>query len=303
MQMRHLEYLDALAHAQHFGRAASACNVSQPGLSAGIRKLEADIGVQIVKRGRRFSGFTPEGERVLHTARRIIAEHAALHQDLANMTGAMSGTLRIGAIPTALAALSMVTTPFCERHPLVRLAVYSLSSEEIVRQLAEFELDAGMTYTDREPLGGVRTVPLFEERFLLLTRENSAIGNQRSVAWSQLSDLDLCLLSNDMQNRRILQRNFYDAGITVLPKLESDTVSVLYDHVSAHGWSTIVTDAWLKVLGAPDGMCAVPMERPRQNFHVGIVLADREPVPLLATALVDAARVVQFAGRFEQQDS
>jgi DNA-binding transcriptional LysR family regulator len=303
MQMRHLEYLDALAHAQHFGRAASACNVSQPGLSAGIRKLEADVGAQIVKRGRRFNGFTPEGERVLHTARRIIAERAALHQDLTNIKGAMSGTLRIGAIPTALAALSLLTKPFCEEHPLVRLAAYSLSSEEIVQRLSEFELDVGITYVDREPLGAVRTVPLFEERFLLLTRRNSAIGRQKSVAWSQLRDLDLCLLSANMQNRRILQRNFHDAGITVAPKLESDTVSVLYDHVSAHGWSTIITDAWLKVLGVPKGMCAVPMDKPRHSFRVGLVLADREPVPMLATALVDVAQRAQFADPAHPDDS
>jgi hypothetical protein len=138
---------------------------------------------------------------------------------------------------------------------------------------------------------------------LLLTLKSNAVGRQKSIAWKQLSDLELCLLSSDMQNRRILQRNFTEAGITVVPKLESDTVSVLYDHVSAHGWSTVITDAWLQVRGVPEGMCAVPMDSPRHSFDVGIVLADREPVPLLATALVDAAQRVSFPGPSRRSDS
>jgi DNA-binding transcriptional LysR family regulator len=303
MQLRYLEYLDALAHARHFARAAAACNVSQPGLSAGIRKLEAEVGVQIVKRGRRFEGFTPEGERVLHVARRMIAERAALHQDLTSMKGAMSGTLRIGAIPTALTALSLLTKPFCDEHPLVHLAVYSLSSEEIVHQLSEFELDVGLTYVDGEPLGTVRTVPLYEERFLLLTPRDSRIAEQESVGWAQLAGLPLCLLSSNMQNRRILQRNVAEAGVTITPKLESDTISVLYDHVSAHNWSTVITEAWLKALGVPDGMRAIPMDKPRRSYHVGMVLADREPAPLLARALLDVTQRLDLPSEFAQDSA
>src|SRR4051795_6526712 len=159
MMMRNFEYLDALARTRHFARAAAACNVSQPGLSAGVRKLEAEVGVQIVKRGRRFEGFTPEGERVLTLARYVIAERDAMRQDLTSMRGSLSGTLRVGAIPTALPSLPTLTTPFCIRHPMVQLAVHSLSSQEIVRHLSAFELDVGMPYIDGEPLGPVRTVP------------------------------------------------------------------------------------------------------------------------------------------------
>ncbi len=62
MLMRQLEYLSALAREGHFGRAAQACYVSQPTLSASIRKLETELGVQIVQLGHRFEGFTPGGQ-------------------------------------------------------------------------------------------------------------------------------------------------------------------------------------------------------------------------------------------------
>ncbi len=78
MLLRQLEYLSALAREQHFARAAAACHVSQPALSAAIRRLEADLGVQIVRRGRRFGGFTPEGGRVVVWAHRMLADRDAL---------------------------------------------------------------------------------------------------------------------------------------------------------------------------------------------------------------------------------
>lgn len=117
MLLRQLEYLVALARERHFARAAAACYVSQPSLSAAIRKLEHELDVPIVRRGRRFEGLTPEGERVLARAHRVLAERDALQQELSAMRGGLAGTLRFGAIPTALSAVSLLTTPFCAQHP------------------------------------------------------------------------------------------------------------------------------------------------------------------------------------------
>src|SRR3954452_4171227 len=164
-----LEYVCALAREQHFGRAAAACHVSQPALSAAIRRLEQDLRVQIVHRGRRFGGFTPEGELVVAWAHRIMEDSSALRQDLDRMAGGLTGVLRIGAIPSAQTVLSLLPEPYCRRHPQVRISCESLSSRDIVARLAEFDLDVGMTYVDGEPLGTVRTVPLYREQYLLLT--------------------------------------------------------------------------------------------------------------------------------------
>src|SRR5580765_2690999 len=131
MLLRHLEYLTALSREEHFGRAALACHVTQPALSAGIRKLESVLDVQIVRRGQRFEGFTPEGHEVLRWAQRILAERDSLDHTLAAMRGGLTGVLRIGAIPTALSTASLVTTPMHATHPLVRYSMESMSSREI----------------------------------------------------------------------------------------------------------------------------------------------------------------------------
>jgi DNA-binding transcriptional LysR family regulator len=290
MLLRQLEYLSALAKERHFARAAAACHVSQPALSAALRRLEADLGVQIVRRGRRFGGFTPEGERVVVWAHRMLADRDAMRQDLDRMAGGLTGTLRIGAIPTALTAAPLLTTPFAERHGTVRFTLESLSSREIVRRLTEFELDAGMTYIDGEPLGGaVRTVPLYRERYLLLTPTDSPLAGCTRAEWTDVATLPLCLLAPVMQNRRILDRAFATAGATVEPTLEADAVSVLYAHVGTHRWSTIIAHAWLNLFGVPDGMRVVPMAPTPHTHVIGLVLPDRDPEPMLVRALLDVA--------------
>lgn len=289
MLLSQLEYVCALAREQHFGRAAAACHVSQPALSAGIRRLEQDLGVQVVRRGRRFGGFTPEGELVVAWAHRIVEDRNALRQELDRMAGGLTGLLRIGAIPTAQTVLPLLSGPFRVRHRQVRMSCESLSSRAIVDRLAEFELDIGMTYVDGEPLGPVRTVPLYRERYLLLVPDDSALAGRSTVGWAELAEVPLCLLVPVMQNRRILDRNFAAAGAEVTPVLEADTVSVLYSHVTTAGLATVVAHAWLHAFGVPAGTRLVPLEPAPHTHTIGLVLADRRPESMLARAFLEVA--------------
>ena len=117
MVLRQLEYLVALAREKHFGRAAEACHVSQPTLSAAIRLLEEDLGAPIVERGHRFVGLTPQGRIAVEHAHRILAEAENLRHGLEEIDKGLSGRLRIGAIPTALPIVSHLTGPFYARFP------------------------------------------------------------------------------------------------------------------------------------------------------------------------------------------
>ncbi|MFD0476137.1 LysR family transcriptional regulator [Nonomuraea thailandensis] len=272
---RQLEYLVALARERHFARAAAACHVSQPSLSAAIRKLERELDVPLVRRGQRFAGLTPEGERVVLWAHRILADAEALRQDLSRMRAGLSGTLRMGAIPTALTAASLLTTPFCEQNPHVRVMLTSLSSREIARQLADFEIDMAMTYLDDEEddLAEVRSIPLYEERYLLLTPADGELAGRRVARWAEVAALPLCLLAPEMRNRRILDANFRQAGAVAVPAIETDTVSALFAHVATHRWSSVIAHAWLHMFGVPEGMRVVRLERPAREPRVGLVLA------------------------------
>src|SRR4029079_10301173 len=160
-----LDFILALARERHFGRAAETCGVTQPTLSAGLKHLDEQMGVLLVNRGSRFQGFTPEGERVLEWARRIVGDTRAMREEITSLRHGLSGRLRIAAIPTALAMVAALTTPYRLRHPNVQFTIYSRTSIEILDLLDNLEVDAGITYIDNEPLGRVSSVPLYQERY------------------------------------------------------------------------------------------------------------------------------------------
>ena len=210
MFLRQLEYLTALARERHFGHAAEACHVSQPALSAAIRKLERELGVGLVYREQRHVGLTPEGRALLPWAQQTLASLDGFTAEAQRLRDRLTGTLHLGVIPTALSVVSLITGRLLERHPGVRVEVRALSSIEIGRRLADHELDAGVTYLDNEPLGAVVATPLYQERYLYLTQGEQPRGS--TIGWSELKGVPLCLLTRDMQNRRIV-----DAALGELP--------------------------------------------------------------------------------------
>lgn len=294
MLLRQLEYLTALAREGHFGRAAAASYVSQPALSAGIQKLEDELGVQIVQRGQRFEGFTPEGLEVLEWARRILAEREQLGHTLDTMRQGLTGVLRIGAIPTALTVSPMLTTAMRAEHPMVRFCLESMSSRDITTKLNDFDIDIGMTYVDGEPLGRARVVPLYEERYYFLTPRRDDLAGRDSISWAEAAAAPLCLLTSTMQNRRILDGYFAEAGATARPVLETDTISAIYAHVVSMRLASVIPHTWLAGFGVPDGARLLPLPPPSRTFHVGLVLAAHQPESMLARAFVDVARSIDL---------
>lgn len=242
-----------------------------------------------MRRSQRYEGLTPEGERVLEWARRILADVGGLDDELGAMRGGLSGRLRIGAIPTSLSSLSLLTTPLCDRHPGISVAIHSLNSRQIERGLHDFELDLGVTYLDSEPLTGVRTVPLYEERYVLLTDAAEPLANHAVVTWADAATLPLCLLTGDMQNRRIVDGIFHGAGSEPRPTVETNSVSTLFAHVRDGPWSSVMAHAWLHVFDVPAGMKAIPLVEPATTRTIGLVWLDRDPEPILARALLDVA--------------
>ncbi len=109
MVLRQLAYLVALAREKHFGRAAEACRVTQPTLSAAIQQLEQELGAPLIERSQRFVGLTPQGELALEHAHRILAEAEGLRARIEEMDKGLSGQLRLGVIPTALPIVSHLT--------------------------------------------------------------------------------------------------------------------------------------------------------------------------------------------------
>jgi DNA-binding transcriptional LysR family regulator len=290
-----LEFLLALAREKHFGRAAEACGVTQPTLSAGIKQLEESMGVLLVNRGSRFHDLTPEGERVLDWARRIVGDTRNMREEIKSLRHGLTGRLRLAAIPTALAMVAALTTPFRERHPNVQFTIWSRTSADVLALLENLEIDAGLTYLDNEPLGRVNTVPLYRESYRLLTSADAPLGNRDEVSWAELADVPLCLLTPDMQNRRIIDRLLKTAGAESRPMLESDSMILLFAHVRTGRWASVMPAKLAETLGLTETMRAIPIVDPDEVHTIGLVVPEREPMTPLTKALVAEAQRVAKA--------
>jgi len=285
-----LEFIIALARERHFGHAAEACGVSQPTFSAGIKQLEDMLGVLLVQRGSRFQGFTPEGERVLDWARRIVGDTRAMRQEVDALKHGLAGHIRIAAIPTALAMVAMITTPYRAKHPDVSFTILSRNSIEVLGLLENLEVDAGLTYLDNEPLGRVQTVPLYSEQYRLLTSSDSPLGNRDKVTWAEVGKVPLCLLTPDMQNRRIIEQLLRQAGADVAPTLESNSIVVLFAHVRTGRWASVMPAKLAEVLGLTEKVRAIPIVEPDVGHSIGLVVPYRNPLTSLINALVAEAK-------------
>jgi len=286
--IRQLEYLAALAQEHHFGRAASRCFVSQPALSAGIRKLEHELGVTIVQRGRQFRGFTPEGQLVVGWAHRILSERDGLRADLDQMRNGLSSTLRIGTIPTAVPITTFVSERFTLRHPRARVQVEELSSREISRRLAEFRLDVGISYLDDDASSLTESLVLYRERYFAVLPAQSPLAGQPVLSWPDAASLPLCLRTPAMRNRRIINEIFAACGVAVTPVVETDNMGSLYAHVASRRLATIASQAWLYAFGAPAGMCIRPLIGTRPPVPIGLIRMATEPISIAAGAVWNA---------------
>ena len=285
-----LDYILALARQKHFGHAAEACGVTQPTLSAGVKQLEEQMGVLLVNRGSRFQGFTPEGQRVLEWARRIVGDTRAMREEINSLRHGLTGRLRIAAIPTALAMVAAITTPYREKHPNVQFTIYSRNSLEILELLDNLEIDAGITYVENEPLGRVNTIPLYAEHYRLLTSADAPLGNRDTVTWAEIAQVPLCLLTPDMQNRRIIDRLLKSAGGDSRPTLESDSMILLFSHVRTGRWASVMPAKIAETLGLTATIRAIPIIEPEAVQTIGLVVPAREPMTPIAAALVTEAR-------------
>jgi DNA-binding transcriptional LysR family regulator len=286
MVLRQLEYLVALAREKHFGRAAEACHVTQPTLSAAIRQLEEDLGAPIIERGHRYIGLTAQGLLALDHAHRILAEAEDLRRRIEELDKGISGRLRIGVIPTALPIVSHLTAPFYASYPDVTVTVLSHTSHEIQRGIDEFELDAGVTYLDNEPLERVRAKPIYSEEYVFLTPAGGRYADRATIEWREASEASLCLLTPDMQNRRIIDGIFRSVGATPKPSVETNSIFNLVSHASSGQWSSIVPRQLLQFFGIPANTRALELVAPTARRVIGFIIADRDPPSPLARNLL-----------------
>ena len=302
MLFRQLEYFVAVAQERHFARAAEKCYVSQPALSAAIAKLERELNVTLINRGHSFQGLTPEGERLVVWAKRILAEHDAFKAEVHAVRSGITGTLRLGTVPTASTTASLVLSAFCSDHPLAKVQILSrLAASELYRRLREFDLDAAIVHTAPDDGHDLNLVPLYEEHYVLLSSADMLPSGASTMTWPEAAQLPLALLTPDMRDRQIIDKAFGRHDITVTPQVETDSVASLFAQVAAGNWACIVPHTWLWTSSLGAGIRAVEMVDPALKAEIVLATNSAEPGSPSARALTACARQLALNEFFNTQ--
>ena len=212
--------------------------------------------------------------------------------EMKSLKDKLTGEIRIAAIPTVLGMMASLTTPYRARHPDVRFRIVSCTSADVLGLLDNLEVDAGLTYLENEPIGKVRSIPLYNETYCLVTSPDGMFGDRDQVTWKEVGQVPLCLLTPDMQNRRIIDRALKSVGAEATPSLTSNSVIVLYTHVKTGRWASVMPAKLAQTLGLSDGIRMLPIVDPVVTYSVGLVVPQRDPMTPLVATLVQIAREV-----------
>lgn len=194
MNLRDWEYFVAVAELKHFGKAAEACHVSQPTLSAQLKKLEQYLGVNMVERDSKRVWLTPIGEEMAVRARRLLAEAQGLKQLARSQHNPLAGDIRLGAFPTLAPYLLPLVLPRVKKKlPDLRVFLVEDKTPNLLQMLQQGSIDAALLAL---PLANtlLDAIPLHKEDFLLAVPAGHPLGRRKQVSIEDLHDQQLMLL-------------------------------------------------------------------------------------------------------------
>ena len=195
MTLQQLEYILAVARYGHFGRAAEACNVTQPTLSAMIGKLEEEIGAKLFDRNRQPICPTPVGERVVYQAREVLEQADSIKDIVLEEKQSLGGIFRVGILPTIAPYLLPRFFPqMMKKYPTLDIRVREMKTYQIKEALLQGDIDAGILATI-EGLEEYEQTTLFYEKYIGYVSREDALFKKEVIRTADVaSSRELWLL-------------------------------------------------------------------------------------------------------------
>jgi DNA-binding transcriptional LysR family regulator len=292
LDLRDLDCLVALSRHRHFAKAAQHCGLSQPAFSMRIRHLEERLNTRIVKRGNRFLGLTTEGQAILDHARDILDRVRALEEQTRAAKGEVVGSLVLGVIPTSAAYAGFLASRLNKTHPGLRIRIDTTNSLAIQQGVDAGDFDAGITYSEGVASDLLEALPLYDEDYWLMMPTEMAPAGTKSITWAEAAELPLILLDPEMQNRRIVDLNFAEAGAH--PKVVSETngfTAAVVMAVQGMG-ATVIPRVLMESLAHVESAVYLPLTEPRVAKSVSLVTPRRDSAIPVVEALKRSARAL-----------
>lgn len=286
LDLKDLDCLIALTRHRHFAKAADELGMSQPAFSMRIRHLEDRLGTQIVKRGNRFQGLTPEGETIVWHARIIHDQVRALEDEVRAARGEVVGTLILAAIPTATAFAARLANQLRQSHPGIQVRIDSASSQAIQQGVDEGRFDAGLTYSEGVSGDLMKVEELYIEEYALFVPDTLTVSDAAEITWQAAAELPLILLEPEMQNRRILDNIFAEVGAAPDIIAESNGLISAIAMAREGMGATVLPKVLVDALGGVPGGSLLELVEPEVGKPVSLVT----PIRAQSILVVDALR-------------
>jgi DNA-binding transcriptional LysR family regulator len=226
MELRQLRYAVAVADHLHFTRAAQALHVAQPALSQQIRRLEAELGLELFARTSRSVTLTEAGEQVVVRARRILAEADAIGEDVDALRGVLRGRVVVGSMQSlGPLDLSGLLADFHAQHPGVDVVLREDTTQRMVAMLAADELDLAVATIDEPAPEGLERRRLYTEELVLVVAPDHPLAGRRRIRPEALPEGPFIFFREGSGLRSATQRMLEAAGIQPQVRFETSELS------------------------------------------------------------------------------
>jgi len=291
MNLRDLRYLVALADERHFGKAAERCFVSQPTLSAQVRKLEDYLGVPLVERQPKRVALTPTGEKVVRRARALLQEADAIVELARNDRDPLAGPLKLALIPTVGPyLLPHVAGRLRKELPRLKLMLYEYQTEPLLEKLRAGEIDLGVLALP-VLLDGLESAELYEEPFMLAVPASHALAEHERIKVDDLRGETLLLLEDGHCLRDQALEVCSRIRVNEAQDYRATSLETLRQMVAAgHGITLLPELAAETPVGTARGLRIKPFARPAPSRTLGAVWRKSTTRAPAIAAIVEAIR-------------
>ncbi len=292
MTLTELRYIVAVAREKHFGRAASACFVSQPTLSVAIKKLEDELGVLLFERGAGEVTVTPAGRGIVEQAQRVLEEAARIKEIAQAGRDPLAGPLRVGAIYTIGPYLFPKLVPILRREaPSMQLIIHENYTHVLGAMLKQGEVDAiivALPFAEH----GVETLPLYDEPFVVAVPQGHALEKRKSISADELGKESLLLLGAGHCFRdQVLDlcAHVHRSGSNMQRALEGGSLETIRQMVASGVGITVLPSSSVVPGNGADGLIRMrPFAKPVPVRRVALAWRKSFPRPQAIEALRDA---------------
>jgi LysR family hydrogen peroxide-inducible transcriptional activator len=295
MNIRDLIYFSAVARFGHFAKAAAFCHVSQPTLSMQLKKLEEELGVQLIERGKREARLTAVGKVVLEKSDTLLRLAEEIRQTAKFAQDPYAGDVRVGIFPTLGPYLLPHIMPALRKaFPRLKIQLIEEKTDQLIRMMEEGEMDAACLAL---PVSRTRlhAIALFKEPFLLAVSKDHSLAKRSAVNMNDLHHEHILLLDEGHCLREQSLEACRRIGVGESDQFRATSLETLR-HMVASGLGV----TFMPMLASQQkisGIAYVPIQKPVLFREIGLLFKPASPRGVLFKDMAQAIRVA-MDGKF-----